>query len=32
VAAWEREGVASRAEVLQIQLSGSRWHDLPDRA
>ncbi|MBC1260127.1 homoserine kinase [Synechococcus sp. BSF8S] len=31
VAAWEREGVASRAEVLQIQLSGSRWHDLPDR-
>ncbi len=31
VSAWEREGVASRAEVLRVQLSGSRWHDLPDR-
>ncbi|CAK6698304.1 homoserine kinase [Synechococcus sp. CBW1107] len=31
VSAWEREGVASRAEVLRVQLSGSRWHGLPDR-
>lgn len=31
VSAWEREGVASRAEVLRVQVSGSRWHDLPDR-
>ncbi len=31
VSAWEREGVASRAEVLRVQLIGSRWHDLPDR-
>jgi homoserine kinase len=31
VVAWEREGVASRAEVLQVQLNGSRWQALPDR-
>ncbi|MDM7937856.1 MAG: homoserine kinase [Cyanobium sp. CZS 48M] len=31
VSAWEREGVASRAEVLRVQLSGSRWQNLPDR-
>ncbi len=31
VQAWEREGVASRAEVLDVQLAGSRWQALPDR-
>jgi homoserine kinase len=31
VVAWEREGVTSRAEVLQVQLNGSRWQVLPDR-
>ncbi|MEN9496409.1 MAG: hypothetical protein RLZZ137_1449, partial [Cyanobacteriota bacterium] len=29
--AWESEGVASRAEVLQLQQSGSRWKTIPDR-
>ena len=28
VTAWEAEGVASRSEVLQLQQTGSRWHDL----
>jgi homoserine kinase len=27
---WESEGVASRAEVLQLQQAGSRWQSLPD--
>jgi hypothetical protein len=27
---WESEGVASRAEVLQLQQAGSRWQTLPD--
>jgi homoserine kinase len=31
VRAWENEGVASRAEVLQLQQIGSRWNTLPDR-
>ena len=31
VRAWESEGVASRAEVLQLQQIGSRWNTLPDR-
>ena len=31
VRAWESEGVASRAEVLQLQQSGSRWKPLADR-
>jgi len=30
VRAWESEGVASRAEVLQLQQAGSRWQPLPD--
>ena len=30
VRTWEAEGVASRAEVLQLQQAGSRWQDLPD--
>jgi homoserine kinase len=28
VRAWEAEGVASRAEVLQLQQAGSRWRHL----
>jgi len=27
---WESEGVASRAEVLQLQQAGSRWQSLPN--
>jgi len=30
VRAWESEGVASRAEVLQLQQAGSRWQPLQD--
>jgi homoserine kinase len=30
VRAWEGEGVASRAEVLQLQQVGSRWKPIPD--
>ena len=30
--AWEREGVASRFQVLDLQLGGSRWEPLPDRS
>jgi homoserine kinase len=31
VQAWEKEGVASRAEALQLQQVGSRWKALPDQ-
>ena len=30
VSTWEKEGVASRAEVLQLQQIGSRWKPLED--
>jgi homoserine kinase len=30
VRAWESEGVASRAEVLQLQQAGSRWQAIAD--
>ena len=29
VSTWAEEGVSSRAEVLDLQLSGSAWHPLP---
>ena len=31
VEAWEKEGVASRAEVLELQHHGSRWQAIEDR-
>ena len=31
VKAWQAEGVASHGQVLDLQLSGSRWEPLPDR-
>jgi len=31
VEAWEKEGVASRAEVLELQHHGSRWQAMEDR-
>lgn len=30
--AWEGEGVASRFQVLDLHLGGSRWEPLPDRS
>jgi homoserine kinase len=31
VKTWQQEGVASHGAVLDLQLGGSRWEDLPDR-
>jgi homoserine kinase len=32
VKTWQQEGVASHGAVLDLQLGGSRWEPLPDRA